>query len=566
MFSRLFDSSKTARGKRVMSQVYFKDAAIVSLRDKKGFTFKFSPKINIIYGENDTGKSSLIKSLYYTLGGNLRIDKRWKNDDIISKVTMHVKGREFAFVRRDKHISIYQTLPHKKLVVASNSLSEIANHIKNIFGFSLQLVNKKTAMQSQAYPACLYLPFYIDQDDGWYKVLESFSNLAMYKDWQRNILQYHSGIRPKEYYDIQGELIKISLELEELRATLKIVQLAKKKFEDSFGRVLFDVDIDYYEDLLGKFLDKCNALNLEESKYRVKLLEALSLRDSVNQEIEDCRLQLNENDMNSLSGYEDIETKYHVLESRDKLLTILPELYEQKSALEEEISSLKSKLRQSQELSIELNDMLCEVKNELSLRDVIRSQASKEVEFTFDDQIKELLEKIGLLTVAQNEYLEKEKEFTDKKRTKKINDEFKGYLSKAQDNLSIQEPVVESIVRYSRITRSETGSRNPRTIFAYHYALLKTIDKFSTFPLLPVVVDSPKQQDLDPKLTENLISLCTEDLATKSQMIIGSVALENNMHGFNQIELTEKYSLLNEGAYEEAISEIIPFYKEIMLN
>ncbi len=51
-----------------MKSIYFKSAHILSLRDKKGFSFKFSPDINIITGENDTGKSSFIKSLYHTLG------------------------------------------------------------------------------------------------------------------------------------------------------------------------------------------------------------------------------------------------------------------------------------------------------------------------------------------------------------------------------------------------------------------------------------------------------------------------------------------------------------------
>lgn len=59
-----------------MKSIYFKSAQILSLRDKKGFSFKFSPDINIITGENDTGKSSFIKSLYHTLGADVRLDKK----------------------------------------------------------------------------------------------------------------------------------------------------------------------------------------------------------------------------------------------------------------------------------------------------------------------------------------------------------------------------------------------------------------------------------------------------------------------------------------------------------
>ena len=56
-----------------MRTIYFKSVHILSLRDKKGFSFDFSPTINIITGENDTGKSSFIKSLYHTLGADIRL-------------------------------------------------------------------------------------------------------------------------------------------------------------------------------------------------------------------------------------------------------------------------------------------------------------------------------------------------------------------------------------------------------------------------------------------------------------------------------------------------------------
>lgn len=90
-----------------MKSIYFKSAHILSLRDKKGFSFKFSPDINIITGENDTGKSSFIKSLYHTLGADVRLDKKWKEDNFVSKVVICVNNRDYAFLRHEKRISIF---------------------------------------------------------------------------------------------------------------------------------------------------------------------------------------------------------------------------------------------------------------------------------------------------------------------------------------------------------------------------------------------------------------------------------------------------------------------------
>ncbi|WP_231571584.1 MULTISPECIES: AAA family ATPase [Xenorhabdus] len=211
-----------------MKSIYFKSAHILSLRDKKGFFFEFSPDVNIISGENDTGKSSFIKMLYHTLGADVRLDKKWKIDNFISKVIINVKERDYVFIRHNKRISIFDITEGQKHLVTSNSRSDIAEVVSDIFDFNLELVVKKTAVQEKAKPASLYLPFYIDQDNGWGKVLDSFSYLAMYSDWQKNILHFHAGIKPKEYYKLQGEISLIDLNLEEIFATLKALNKLSK--------------------------------------------------------------------------------------------------------------------------------------------------------------------------------------------------------------------------------------------------------------------------------------------------------------------------------------------------
>ncbi|MGV2839279.1 AAA family ATPase [Vibrio cyclitrophicus] len=421
-------------------------------------------------------------------------------------------------------------------------------------------------VQGQAQPASLYLPFYIDQDSGWGKILDSFSSLAMYKDWQKNILNFHTGVKPKEYYKLQGKINLIDIDLEEIRATLKALEAAKKRFEESFGRVLFDVDVEYYEELLERFLRKCQELHQEETEYRIKLIEVLSLRDELVAEIEESKRQLDENNIDSLSPSAGLEAKYAVLENRDKLLQIVPELYEQKSVYDEKITSIKEDLKNAQKLSSELKGMLQEVKEHLTLQDVIKSQASKQVEFTFDEQINELLQKIGELDVARTELSEEIAKFDDKKRSKEINDKFKESLKLAQTELGIKDPKVGTILQYGPISKSETGSRAPRAILAYHYALLKTIEDKSTNPMLPVVIDSPKQQDPDPHTAKKLFDLCIDGLSTNSQLIIGSVSFEKATDEFKTLTMIEKYSLLKTNLYDEAYQQIMPLYQQAVLS
>ncbi|MCV5785563.1 AAA family ATPase, partial [Escherichia coli] len=75
-----------------------------------------------------------------------------------------------------------------------------------------------------------------------------------------------------------------------------------------------------------------------------------------------------------------LEARYVVLENKEKLLQIIPKLYEEKSVYDDQLSKIKEDLKQAISLSSELKNMLLEVKEQLTLQDVIKSQASKQVE------------------------------------------------------------------------------------------------------------------------------------------------------------------------------------------
>ncbi|HCD4055139.1 TPA: hypothetical protein NBP60_005613, partial [Klebsiella pneumoniae] len=70
--------------------------------------------------------------------------------------------------------------------------------------------------------------------------------------------------------------------------------------------------------------------------------------------------------------------------------------------------------------------------------------------------------------------------------------------------------------------------------------------------------DSPKQQDLDDELTEQLIQFCLDDLAEVSQVIIGAVKPEKNMVGYHSINLVKEFSLLQPEAFSEVYQEVVP--------
>lgn len=547
-----------------MKKVIFKRIAILSLTEKKAFSFEFSEGLNFIHGTNDTGKSSLIKSLYYCLGGDVRLDDGWKSQETITKVTLIHDRKTINFLRKASFfiVSIIEdglVKTEKKF----NKTSELATEIQHIFGFNLLLTVKSNRETALANPATYYFPFYIDQDEGWGHVLESFNGLKMYVDWQKNAIQYHSGIKPKEYYSLNGELKILAAKVAELEKEENLIKKTKSRFEQHLHNVSFDIDLEYYITKIDYFVQKCEELEAEERSFRVKALDLYSKRNYISDALFNIE---NENNNILVDDLDDISysiKKYEINNSKISLFSQKARLYEEKNKLDEKIANLKDKLLENKNLSQKISSMLNDVHEDFSIKEIIDSEAYKSAAQAFDKQLSELKEDIDKLLIEKSTVEKDIKKFNNLKRTKEINEFFLLMLNKAQSKLQLPVSSKATVIGYKKLTTGKTGSRSPRAIFAYHYALLMTINKFSSLPILPIVIDSPKQQDLDDEYTEKVIQFCLDDLAAVSQVIIGAVKPERNMVGYHSINLNKKFSLLNDDEYQHIYDEIVPHFNEV---
>lgn len=550
-----------------MKKVLFKRIAILSLTERKAFSFDFAEGLNFIHGTNDTGKSSLIKSLYYCLGGDVRLDDGWKSQETITKVTLLHDGKTINFLRKASFfiVSVIEdglVKTEKKF----NKISELAAEIQDIFGFNLLLTVKSNRETVLANPATYYFPFYIDQDEGWSHVLESFNGLKMYVDWQKNALQYHSGIKPKEYYSLNGEQKVLAAKIAELEKEEKLIKKTKYRFEQHLYNLSFDIDLEYYITKIDYFVQQCEELEAEERSFRVKALELYSKRNSISDALFNID---NENNDILIDDIDDVSysiKKYEINNSKISLFSQKAKLYEEKIKLDEKIQKIKNKLLENKNLSKKINSMLHDVHGDFSIKEIIDSEAYKTAAQAFDKQLSELKENIDNLLSEKDSIEEDIRKFNNLKRTKEINEFFLKMLNKVQSKLQLSVSSKATVIGYKILTTGKTGSRSPRAIFAYHYALLMTIKEFSSLPILPIVIDSPKQQDLDDEYTEKVIQFCLDDLAEISQVVIGAVKPERNMVGYHSINLNTKFSLLNNDEYQDIYDEIIPSFNEVAFD
>src|SRR3954463_6451916 len=91
-----------------MTSFVLKKLTLLSFREKRARRFSFHPKTTIVKGDNDTGKSSLLKSIYRCFGAAPAVThSKWKDARVIGVLTFAVDGRTFHVLQNQMRYSFF---------------------------------------------------------------------------------------------------------------------------------------------------------------------------------------------------------------------------------------------------------------------------------------------------------------------------------------------------------------------------------------------------------------------------------------------------------------------------
>ena len=92
-----------------MKEVYFKQIMIADLQNKTARVQPFEKGLNVVTSiDNHVGKSSLLKSLYYTLGAKVDFDSVWDRQSKLYVVTLSVDETEYCIARFMKRFAVFK--------------------------------------------------------------------------------------------------------------------------------------------------------------------------------------------------------------------------------------------------------------------------------------------------------------------------------------------------------------------------------------------------------------------------------------------------------------------------
>lgn len=558
-----------------MRTFQFESISLLSHRDKKARKVNFHPHRNLIQGENHTGKSSLVKHLFVTLGAKpLGTLEQW-DPQTISAVRFKVDGESFTVIHHSGARSLHDS--SGKLLKATDSHVVWAKIFARVVGFKLMLTSKRTGQGVLADPACFFLPFYIDQDGSWREKWDTFPATNQYVAPVRSILEYFSGIKPAQYYELKSEHSAMSKEADARVSEMRLLERARCRLSQTLPIGTVQLSEAGFEEEIRFLTVEANELNGLQETLRAKYVREGEMVASIKHQIETAFASLREyagdqRYLASISNAQEIVCPTCGAEHEQSFLhhlsyaedaRILEELTRTLRTdlvtMERQLESTNRELQSLRSNYAKINDILERKRGELHFQEVVESHGAQAAHRAFDAEKAQISGELADWNAKLSEIEARLGTLADKKRAKKIVAAFREAYVLARKSLNVPDPSGNPSLT-SRPNRS--GSGGPRLLLAYYAALWKVCNGEQMGMSIPVVIDSPNQQDQDDLNLHVVLGFIAESLPDSMQLIV-CVTKHSDAYLDRTTVFDKKYSMLLPEFYDEVESDVEPLYRQM---
>lgn len=550
-----------------MKRLTIKKLIVISQSESRSLEIPFEDGLNIILGGNKTGKSSVMKSIFTMFGCECkRVEKDWKN--LISSYLLYFLygDKEFCIVRQGKKFQIFETSSNEySCIIETEAFHEYSNYLMDILEIKMPCISKE-GKQINVTPPLLFRFQYIDQDEGWSKIADSFSNVAYIKDWKTNTNKYVCGYLDDGYYSLQTQKAECILEKDDKKKELNYNQgfvsrisstLTQIEKIESVEEVATDIDasLTHAEELRKKQFSLKAEMTILENDIYVNQHKLHIVEHSLVETKKDIEYAMEQEDelicpicganysngleeqLNISSDYAHCEKlKEELTNSISALTSQFSELNVQYDEIAVELQSIESKIQKSQEL--------------LSYSSFYKSKGQFEIYESCKQQLEYLQGEIESYVSKIALFDDKINEKKSKERSKKIKTDIEAYCRTLADAIDVPKTFIKMRDFVQIIDR--TGSETPRLVYMYQSALyLYNLNRVDS-PFNFFVIDTPNQQGQDVANLKSIFKSLELFLSKEGQVIVGTereTGLEAKAS--NVITLTKKRRCLNNLNYKE---------------
>lgn len=553
-------------------RVTYKTLWLVSARDENARKQPFSQK-TLLLGPNGTGKSRIVKNLYWVFGCKAR--KRdvgvW-DPDTVAALEFLYGDKSYMVVRDGKRLGMFGA--NDQLLFSAENMGAWSKQLGAFFGFGLQLKRPQTVTFTQAGPEYMFMPFYMDQDGSWGAGWETFEQLTQFSDWKGATFESFIGMRPNAYFQAKHLSIEIAERANEQQKELDAQRAAFKRVQEVLPKNLPSLNFAAFRSELAEIGRKATKLQQDQVRIRGQLLGLVNAREKVQSELKVALGAYNElkGDFAYLADRagEAIEcptcgtvheNSFHarILLSNDaeSLGGLIMELRGQLDDLGSREANIRTSLRSVERGIADLDSLQQERRAKLRLEEVLASQSKKTLDTAFQrvsGDISVVLKKLEGEKAKADLLVKK---FEDPDRQAAVRKYFSSQVSSLSNLVDV--PSDEQIADPKPGMRAQSGgSSAPRSMLAVHLAMLATNAEWGDSPLFPFVVDTLQQSGQDDPNLSKMVEVLGKAAGLHHQVILAAERLPTGVQvgDFDTVRLTEKKASLSKEVFTEAVARL----------
>ena len=451
----------------------------------------------------------------------------------------------------------------------TDSLAKQGKAISSLLDIHLPKIEINGIKQT-FYSDYLFMPFYIDQDDGWAQPWTSFSRCGS-STLRANTLLLHTGVVSDEYFSFKVQLDNAIKSLDKINIDLAANKRLCESMKNRLVKFKLSLNENDFNEEIANFIKKISELKIAQKNKLTELKELYNRKSYLTFCIEQLHNNIKEidKDFNYAMIQEDVITcpmcgsKVNNdflgrLEMRDDIVKCKDLIIQNESELKEinnKIENAECSNKEIRDKLIEISQLMQIKKDESSLDDYLNSK----LENYFDGIMGEEKNRLQAEKVKYQQEIEKLKAKVNdkgkKERKKIIENDFGNLVLKYTTKMKVRFNSEKKISLSTNI--SVTGTKVPRTIVAYTYAFIDIMCKYGGPILCPIVVDEMRQRGLRDKDEETMFSFLVENKPKDAQLIVATSSdLQFNDEKIKVVELNNPYKLLIEDEFQAISNEI----------
>ncbi|MFZ6624195.1 hypothetical protein ACOXU5_00735 [Vagococcus fluvialis] len=550
-----------------MNNFQIKKLTVLSEIQKKSYSCNFTNGMNLLIGKNKTGKSSIIKSIFYSFSSKVNFDDFWEKNvnEYIAEFSIFDTDYIIRRKKKNQRDSEYYIYSNNHLLGKYHNQDELSEKLGEIFKINFKFTSKTDSSKELFIsPSVLFSYMYIDQHSGWSKIGEGLDDTQKYKNAREEIIKYIVGYLNSEYYSLENDRKNLEGELKALEKKYAIIDnfinnLKEQIPENHDEKIISKSKI--HDNSIVKKLEKAlresfiiieqlekTKNNLYKNKQEIiqlnKIMKDLQLDIDFSRKLDEkiicpyCGV-VHENSINNkisiVNNYEEAyELRKEKIKDDKNLNSILENLNLEKVTLENQIRNYNIEIKRNKKDF----SMVQKYKNEGKFEIIVKSKNDL-------NKINEEIEEKKLKNILKKEAIDKLK---DNKRRQTILDDIKSYFYDYSEKLSADTSNIKfkNFKPTHKSIDGSSGSEGTRLILAYFLSLYSLNIEREDFPFKFLIIDTPNQQGQDSENLEKIYSLLSEFSQTKGQIIIASERLtgfEDKVSKYINIGETKKNTL-----------------------